>query len=382
MKIATLLFTYKRSYHTEQVINSLKQNTVLPTKLFIFQDGLKPGDDNNEWRRVNDIIRAIDWCEKEIIESSYNKGLASSIVSGVDYAFKEYDAVIVLEDDCVPAANFISFMQQCFEKYEENKKVYSVSGYSYPVSLLKRKYDVYGCGRISSWGWGTWKDRWEIYVKDYEIVKKMKQEETASRNLALWGRDLEDMLVENVRGNGDSWAVFWALNVISREGICINPYESLIKNIGLDGSGTHCSITNRFDVEMKNEEKNTFNLPEQIGFLKETLETFVPLFGSYTAIEQSAAKAEILVYGLGNFFAQNEKVINEKYSIAAFVDQRKRGWFAGKKIIKADKIKCYTYDKILIMIQDVKECKRVERALLEQGIRQEQILPGYKKYLV
>ena len=153
MKTATLLFTYNRSYHTEQVINSLKQNTQFPSKLFVFQDGLKQGEDDYEWKKVNDIIRAIDWCENEIIVSSNNKGLAASIVSGINYAFEEYDTVIVLEDDCVCSVDFISFMQQCFEKYKDDKKVYSVSGYSYPVSLEKGKYDVYGCGRISSWGW-------------------------------------------------------------------------------------------------------------------------------------------------------------------------------------------------------------------------------------
>lgn len=381
MKTATLLFTYNRSYHTEQVINSLKQNTQFPSKLFVFQDGLKQGEDDYEWKKVNDIIRAIDWCENEIIVSSNNKGLAASIVSGINYAFEEYDTVIVIEDDCVCSVDFISFMQQCFEKYKDDKKVYSVSGYSYPVSLEKGKYDVYGCGRISSWGWGTWKDRWDIYEKDYELVKKMKQEKMTSASLAVWGRDLEEMLVGNVRGNSDSWAVFWALKVISREGVCINPYESLIKNIGLDGTGTHCGKTNQFDVEMINEGKRTFSLPDQIEFLRDTIETFVPLFGSYTAINQEGSKTRVLVYGLGNFFLQNEKVINEKYNIEAFIDQRKHGWFAGKKIIKADKINQYIYDKILIMIQDIQECRNVEKTLLAQGIDQEQILSGYKEYL-
>lgn len=48
MKTAMLLFTYNRSYHTEQVINSLKYNTVLSQKLFVFQDGLSYGEDTSE----------------------------------------------------------------------------------------------------------------------------------------------------------------------------------------------------------------------------------------------------------------------------------------------------------------------------------------------
>ncbi len=41
MKIATLLFTYNRSYHTEQALSALKENTALPQKLIVFQDGRK-----------------------------------------------------------------------------------------------------------------------------------------------------------------------------------------------------------------------------------------------------------------------------------------------------------------------------------------------------
>ena len=40
---------------------------------------------------------------------------------------------------------------QCFDKYAEQEEVYSVSGYSWPIILPENEYDVYGCGRISSW---------------------------------------------------------------------------------------------------------------------------------------------------------------------------------------------------------------------------------------
>ena len=74
MKIATLLFTYNRSYHTEQVLAALKENTVLPQKLIVFQDGRKRETDINEWNKVNSLIHKIDWCDHEIVVSGYNKG--------------------------------------------------------------------------------------------------------------------------------------------------------------------------------------------------------------------------------------------------------------------------------------------------------------------
>ena len=114
MKTAIAIFVYDRSYHASKVLEALKDNTILPEKLFIFQDGMKTETDQCEWKKVNSLITDIDWCEKEIIVSEYNKGLACSIVSGVSYVLKNYEAIIVLEDDCVPMQNFVGFMLQCF----------------------------------------------------------------------------------------------------------------------------------------------------------------------------------------------------------------------------------------------------------------------------
>ena len=41
MKVGTILLTYARPKHTKQVLDALRNNTVLPEKLYIFQDGEK-----------------------------------------------------------------------------------------------------------------------------------------------------------------------------------------------------------------------------------------------------------------------------------------------------------------------------------------------------
>lgn len=382
MRIATVVFTYNRSKHTKQVLDGLKQNTILPEKLFIFQDGLKRQEHKKEWIKVNELIHKINWCDTKIIVSAFNKGLSASIISGINEVFKSYDAAIILEDDCVPAANFICFMNQCFEKYKDNKKVYSISGYSWPIELAKKQYDIYGCGRISSWGWGTWKDRWMIYEKDYEIIKKMKQSKELSQNLARWGNDLEDTLVGNVRGICDSWAVFWALNVILKQGICINPYQSLIKNIGMDGTGIHCGFRDEFKAEYINEKKDKFYLPDELSFYSETLTAFASLYGSYTALsEDTDNKKRALVYGVGNFYFVNEKFINQEYYIEKFVDIYKKGYFEGKEIIRPDEINNVQFEKLIIMLRDINISMDIyNRMINEYHIPEDKVELGLLKY--
>ena len=377
MNIGIIIFAYNRSWHLKKVLDGLRRNEGI-SKLYIFQDGLKCEQHRGEWEKTQQVIKNTDWCEVIYAHSLYNKGLAKSIVDGINTVFADNDAVVVLEDDCVPAANFIDFMSQCFDKYAKNEKVYSVSGYSWPINLPEDEYDVYGCGRISSWGWGTWKDRWEQYNIDNDIITRLKGDMDKSRYLATWGNDCEAMLLDRINGRNDSWAVYWALHVIENRGICINPYKSLINNIGMDGTGVHCGTTQRFQVTISDGARKKFSLPEIPAILDTTEEAFAGLFGSYTAVHEEDDKQEnVLIYGLGRFFKMNEKEINDMYNIKAFIDINKTGWFAGKKVIAIDEIFSYEYDRIIIMIQKFQECKKVLRTLIESGVAQEKIVMGH-----
>lgn len=381
MRIAAILFTYHRSYHTGQVLESIKNNTILPEKLFIFQDGLKPSEDETEWKKVNSMIQEVNWCDKELIVSERNKGLADSVILGVDAVFQEYDAVIVIEDDCVLAPGFMKFMVQALTRYEENQKVYSVSGYRWPVRLEKDQYDAFCCGRVSSWGWGTWKDRWGKCTKDTDILKRLKADRTKSENLAAWGSDLEDMLLAAISGKCDSWAVYWALYVIEKEGICINPYMPLVKHIGWDGTGTNTERMDVPGVELSDTWVEEYSFPDNLSILNSTKKAFVKMFGCHAAVaEKLPSKENVLVYGLGNFYLQNEKAVSDMYNIEAYIDRKKSGWYAGKEILTIDRIAQYAFDKILIMVLDIQECIRIAEDLTKHGISAGQIVLGNSLY--
>ncbi len=381
MDIATVLFTYNRSRHTGKVLEALSQNTVLPEKLYIFQDGLKKEEHRMEWERVNELIHQVDFCPTQLRVLDQNIGVAKSVVSGINYVLEKHDAVIVIEDDCMPAASFMAFMKQCLEKYGENRQVYSISGYTWPMNMKKDQYDIYGCGRTSSWGWGTWKERWAEYSFDNDILKRLKNDEMMSLALATWGNDCEQMLLETVSGTLDAWDIYWTLHVFEKNGICINPYEPLIKNIGLDGSGVHCGVDKQFWVELSKEVKSEFNLPDKIEMLQTTKEAFANVYGSHTAVNDGeTTKENVIIYGLGKFFDQYEKEINEKYFIRAFSDRRKKGWYAGKKIISLSEMKDYSFDKVIVMVQNIHQCFQVSRELLAQGVNADQIILGHSLY--
>ena len=225
MQIATIVFTYNRSIHTEKVLTALSQNEAIPEKLFLFQDGLKKEEHRKEWQKVNNLIKKVDWCDCEVIVAGENKGLSDSIIYGINYVFQDYDAVIVLEDDCVPQPCFMTFMYQSLEKYACAEDVYTINGYTYPIEVEGNGTDAYFIRRTCSWGWGIWKERWSHYEQNYRMLGHIMNDSELAEQLHVWGEDLESHLLGNIYGNCDSWAVFLALMVIERKGYCLYPYR-------------------------------------------------------------------------------------------------------------------------------------------------------------
>lgn len=268
MNIATIVFTYNRSRHTKAVLDALSENTVLPQMLFIFQDGMKASTNQEEWKAVSSVIKSVSWCDVKLIISEKNKGLAHSIKTGVDYVLQIYDAVIVLEDDCVPHPQFMEYMMKALEKYAKNKKVYHIGASSEPVCVENNGTDAYFLGRINSCGWGTWKDRWQQFSNDYTIIGKIKANAEMSERLKLWGEDLESHILGNIYGTTDSWAVFWALTVIMNKGYCMSPYESFINNIGFDGTGVHSGIAENKLKLRPHEKRSEIVLPDRVEWVK------------------------------------------------------------------------------------------------------------------
>lgn len=384
MRIATIIFTYNRPEHTTKVLDALKRNEILPSKLFIFQDGLKESTNISDWEKVGQIIRNVEWCDTEVHIMSKNQGLANSVISGVSYVFEKYDAVIVLEDDCVPHPKFMTYMIASLNKYEDQKQVYSIGGDTWPINLQKKREDAYFCGRILSCGWGTWKDRWSQYERDYMILKRIKSNPESNERLSIWGSDLESQLIGNITGQCDSWAVFWALKVIEKGGYCLVPYESLIINIGYDGTGVH-SGTNKIDINYRPiDNMDDYILPDEINFSEECKEAYKEFRSTTPRIEKLRCYQNILtswvamkqrgrsissIYGDGaNFIAVWGKgricdlLIQEwegRQNIAYIIESRQASeQYHGIPIISINELPITVKTIVVIPVYDMEKIKR------------------------
>jgi GT2 family glycosyltransferase len=175
------LFTYNRLDLTKRTVEELQKNYLAPeSNLIIFSDGPKTPESSKQVMDLRKYLKTIEgFLSVEIYESPRNKGLADSIISGVSSVVEKYGKAIVLEDDLLTTPNFLSYMNQAMEYYENSKEIISICGYGLKIKKpYYYKEDVYLYGRSFSWGWATWVDRWETIdweVKDWESFKYDKK---------------------------------------------------------------------------------------------------------------------------------------------------------------------------------------------------------------
>lgn len=189
----------------------------------------------------------------------------------------------------MPHKKFMTFMTTGLKQYEKVRQVYSVSGYTNPVKVPSNGTDGYFTRRAQSLGWGTWKDRWKEYVVDYRMVCRIKDNPQLREQYYIWGADLETYLHGNIDGRCNSWAVFWALLVIEKEGYCLAPYESLVENIGFDGTGVHSGTTPIKQILRDPHNNADFVFPEEIKFP----ENYEEIFKHFFATTSKEKKLEI-----------------------------------------------------------------------------------------
>jgi hypothetical protein len=210
--------------------------------LFIFSDGAKNEADSASVEEVRRYIRAIQGFRSvTIIQRELNSGLAQSVIRGVTEIFQTYDRQIVMEDDLLTTPDFLTFMNEMLGHYELESKIFSVSGFNFAVRVPEDyEYDAFCSHRSSSWGWGTWKNRWERAdwnVADYAEFRTNKNRQSL---LNRGGTDLSYMLSLQMKGAVDSWAIRWAYAHFKQDAVAMLSAVSRVYNIGLDGSGVHC----------------------------------------------------------------------------------------------------------------------------------------------
>jgi len=288
-----IIFCFKRSDHLKQTVECLSKNALAAqTELYIFSDAARNNDELAEVNAVRAYLKTISGFKTiTVTEASQNKGLAKSIIAGVSSVLQKHEAAIVLEDDLLTSTNFLCFMNQSLAYYKDNQKVFSVSGYTFPIRKPDDyTFDNYFTQRGSSWGWGTWRNRWENVDWQVSDWKEFSTDKAAQRNFNRMGSDLSGMLAKQMEGKISSWAIRWCYHQFKTGTFTVFPVTSKIQNVGFGTEATHTSsvMQSRFATVLDDSGKSTFQFNDKIALEPQFIRQFTSRYSIITRLKYKA----------------------------------------------------------------------------------------------
>lgn len=262
-----VLFVYNRLDHTRQTVEALSRNQLAEkSELYIFSDGPKNEQAKVKVNQVREYIKDIKGFKSvNITEREINLGLANSVITGVTDIVNKYGNVIVLEDDIVTSSDFLLYMNKALCFYENEKKVFSITGYSITTNSKNNILeDNYFIKTAECWSWATWADRWRYFDSEAkgwnELSSNIKLRYKFNFNNAY---DYYGMLKQQMNNGINSWAIRWYWSVFNKSGLTLHPRKTIVQNIGLDGTGIHCGET-EIKGNVLSEYKASLNFPSEI----------------------------------------------------------------------------------------------------------------------
>lgn len=246
IRSTVLLLAFNRPDPTRRVLESLSRAGV--QKLYVAIDGPRP-DRPGEADRCDEVaalVRSADWAPRVVIrQREQNLGCKRGVTDGIDWFFDQESEGVIIEDDCLPGADFLPFCDALLERYRTDERVWMVSGDNLLGSWRPRRSDYFfGDGGI--WGWASWRRAW----RQRDIAMRTWSDASArARARAFLGplgwRLLAPRYADVAAGRIDTWDYQWSWTRASNGGVSAIPARNLVSNIGFGAHATHTTEEHR-----------------------------------------------------------------------------------------------------------------------------------------
>ena len=232
---AIVIIAYNREQALKRLLHSVKEADYpdgdVTLIISVDRSSDHPGD------LVRKAAEDFDWKhgEKKLVFHEENLGLKKHVLSCGDFS-KEYEAVIMLEDDLYVSPAYYSYAMQALEYTRDNDRIGGISLYNHllnvharePFQAIDEPCDNWYFQFASSWGQAFTKEQWDGF---------------RSWLLEHDNTDLSDTgLPRNVSGWSDrSWLKYYIKYLIDTDRFFLYPMVSYTTNFG--DEGTHARKT-------------------------------------------------------------------------------------------------------------------------------------------
>jgi glycosyltransferase involved in cell wall biosynthesis len=241
------VFCYNRVSKLKRCIEALKKNPECPNMdIIFFSDGYKKESDKENIQEVRDYINNLTGF-RTVIKHYREKNLSTgpNFRTGLTYLSENYERFIIVEDDLIVSPNYIKYLTDALEFYKDDKSVFCVTAYVFPIKATDYPYDTIVYKRFCSYGWGGWGDRFTNVIWDNEELRQLMLTSPGfNKRLNAEGHDLVRMLVKQINGKISTWDIQMQVHVAENRLKVIYPTLSKVSNIGFDEESTNTSGVN------------------------------------------------------------------------------------------------------------------------------------------
>ena len=257
-----VIFGFNRPAHMNRMLNSLKKNKeAFNSSVIFYIDGYDGKNDSKINETLDVVNKNWGFKTKEVNFRSRNYGCKFNIIEGISEVFKNHQSAIILEDDLILSEYFLEFMNNSLQKYKKVKKVWSISGWGHP-QLMNRKKGASFSTLTSPWGWGTWKENWEIFNtgKYYEknLIPNFNSSERNEFLFYGFANYWEDAIKKDFVNENSVWDAYWYQTIFINKGLTLFPNMSHVQNEGFVGSGLHCKENDLFYTKLNSKSTSIF----------------------------------------------------------------------------------------------------------------------------
>jgi hypothetical protein len=256
------IFCYKRAQKLKTCIEALLKNPECKTlDIIFFSDGYKNESDKAGVLETRDYINSITGFKqvhKQFRDVNFSTG--PNFREGLTYLCNNYEQFIVVEDDLVVSPNYLSYMIEGLSFYKDQKDVFCITGYCFPLNISNYPYDTVMYKRFCSYGWAAWSYKVKHVTWDLtELNNLIKTSPNFKKRLNSEGFDLFRMLVKQIKGKISTWDIQLQVHVAENKLKVVYPVLSKVRNIGFDTESTNTFGIDYLKTPVDLGEKKIFN---------------------------------------------------------------------------------------------------------------------------